>query len=62
MRVRLALTLDIHRDPKPTLEAPEERDGDPRPPMVDGKGSFIIERAHQDEPNEFRTGFHRTSD
>lgn len=54
MRIRLALTLDVHRDrraedePEATQEQPE------RPPMVDGKGAFVIERSHQDEPNEMR--------
>lgn len=57
MKIRLALTIEAHRDPKPATDNNDR--GEEHPPMVDGKGAFLIERAHQDEPNEFRVGFHR---
>jgi len=52
MRLRLAITLDVvrPRKPEPQPEAPEQ------PPMVDHKGSFVLERSGQGEPDEMRSG------
>ena len=49
MKIRLTWTLHVtrdHADDHHTEYAPQ----------VDVKGSRLIERSHQDEPNEMRTG------
>lgn len=53
MRFRLTLTLHIGRDH-------DERPETEHAPEVDFKGAAILERSHQDEPNDLRTGFQPT--
>ena len=48
--MRLRFTIDITRSPKADVEEDEYA------PQVDVKGSHVIERSHQDEGNELRTG------
>jgi hypothetical protein len=51
MRFRLALTLDIQRAHYYTPpSAPESA------PEIDSKGAFILDRSHQDEANDARSG------
>lgn len=51
MRIAFTVTLDVERAQKtPPTPKPE------RPPQIDGKGAFLLERSHQDEPDEMRSG------
>lgn len=58
MRVRVSFTIDITRDRDP---GPESE----RPPVVDVKGSYILERAPEPDPSfepDRPIGFQREED
>lgn len=54
--MRFRITIDVFRHVAPEPERQTEREPEPEPPRVDGKGAFLLERSHQDAPDDMRSG------